>query len=143
MSGGVAEIHKDTDPLVAKTFAGVSGGLTIREIGADFKSCGVYPGLAVRNVTDGSSGHVVSASEDIVVITLAGGILNTLSDGDEYEIYKTTTYNSTISTHYVDRRYGHKVTKSEELVDGIKKDELDIDEYERNVFSPGQPWKKL
>ena len=139
MSGGVASTLRDTDPLLKGTHHGPSGMVLMDN--ADFKSCGATPGLIVHNITDGSSGVVVSSLESSVVTTLSGGTLNDWTAGDEYAIYKTDKYNSVISTHYEDRRYGHKVINPNELVDGIKADELDVDEHERNVFSPNQPYK--
>jgi hypothetical protein len=140
MAGGVASTLRDTDPMFQGTHKGGTG-LTLIDA-ADFWSCGASPGLAVYNVTDGSNGLIVSASESAVVTTLAGGTLNTWSAGDVYRIYKTGAYDSVISTHYEDRRYGHKVVNPSELVDGIKPDEIDVDEHERNVFGPGEPWSK-
>ena len=142
MSGGVVEIRRDVDPLVSGTYRGPNGSLVVRSVGADFRSCGVLLGSAVRNITDGSIGVVTEVNEDSFVCTLSGGIHDSFYTGDVYAVYMTATYDSIKSKHYVDRRYGHKVTDQRQLVDGIKPDEIDVDEYERNVFSPGQPFKK-
>jgi hypothetical protein len=139
MGGGVASTLRDTDPLFTGTHKGATG-LTLYDA-ADFKSCGAAVGLAVQNVTDESFGEITAVAEGSVTTTLTGGTLNTWTSGDTYEIYRTDTYNSVISTHYEDRRYGHKVFNQDALVNGIKADEQDIDEHSRNVFGPGQPSK--
>lgn len=115
--------------------------MSITEVGKDFKSCGVVVGLAFSNTTDVSTGVISAVSENSITVTLSGGTNNSMSDGDEYEIYKTTTYNAKLSTHFEDRRYGHKVIDKDMLEDGIKPDEIDVDEHQRRVFSPDQPWK--
>jgi hypothetical protein len=135
----VAEVHRDTDPLFNGTHSGATG-LTLRDKGAEFKSCGAAAGLAIYNDTDGSNGLVTSVdSEDALTCTLAGGTLNTWTSGDEYSIYKTSAYNTKISTVYTDKRYGRKVTKKGELVDGLFPEDVDLDEHNENVFGPGQP----
>lgn len=140
MAGGIASTLRDTNPLVSGTYSGPNGVLSITD-DKDFKSCGVVVGLAIRNTTDVSSGLITAVSEKSITFTLTGGTANTMTEGDEYEIYKTTTYNSKLSTHYEDRRYGHKFVNPDQLVDGIPADELDVDEYERNVFSSDQPMR--
>jgi hypothetical protein len=137
MAGGIAEVLKDTDPMFQGTHKGASGLTLIDQ--ADFRSCGAMAGHAIYNVTDGSNGLIVSVTEGSVLTTLSGGVGNVWHNSDTYRIYKTATYGSTISTNYVDRRYGHKVVNQSDLVDGIKADELDVDEHERNIFGPGQP----
>jgi hypothetical protein len=140
MSGGVAEVKRDTDYLVAGTYAGASG-LTVRDSSKQFKSCGVVVGLAVRNTTDGSSGLITAVGEDYFTCTLSGGTNDAFTADDLYEIYMTSSYNSIKSRHYVDRRYGHKFVNPNDLIEGIKIDEIDVDEYESKVFGPDQPWK--
>jgi hypothetical protein len=141
MSGGVAEVKYDVDPLVEGVYLGANGSLTVRQTGADFKSCGVFPGLAVLNLTDGSSGLVTYADENSFTATLSGGTNNCFNSGDKYAVYMTPQEGSLISVDYTDRRYGHKVLNPNELVNGIKANELDVDENERNVFGPGEPWR--
>lgn len=131
MSGGVQVVHRDTDYLCTGTQKG--SGVTITDTGKDFKSCGVYAGLAVYNDTASTTGHVVSVTENAVVTDIAFNL------GATYRIFKTDTYNSVISKHFTDRRYGDKVTHQEELVDGIKPRDRDYDETHRHVFGPGQP----
>lgn len=131
MAGGVAVIHRDTDYLSTGTQK--SSGVTIVDNGKDFKSCGVYAGLAVKNDTAATSGHVVSVTENSVTTDIS------FASGATYRIFKTTTYNSVISRHYTDRRFGDKVTQKSELINGIKPEDRDYDENIKNVFGPGQP----
>lgn len=140
MSGGVAEIKYDVDPLYSGIYAGANGSMTVRKDAADFKSCGVFKGLAVLNITDGSAGYVTAVGEEYFTATLTGGTHNSFYVGDSYAVYVTPVYDSLISIDYTDRRYGHKVTNPNELINGIKKDEIDVDENERNVFGPDQPY---
>jgi hypothetical protein len=132
MSGGIARVSYDNDPLIYGTHAGVAG-LSIIQGGKDFKSCGASAGLVVRNTTASTSGHIVSASEGAVLTDIA------FATGDEYEIYMTTTYNSKKSVHYEERRFGHKVENPNELINGIFPEDRDVDEDGSNVFAPGQP----
>jgi hypothetical protein len=134
MSGGLAQVWYDDEALIYGTHAGPTG-LSIIETGMDFKSCGAYPGLAVRNTTDDTSGHVVSATEGVVLTDI------TFHNGDAYEIYKTTTYDSRLAVHYEDRRFGHKVTNPNELINGIFPEDRDVDEDGSKVFGPGEPWR--
>ena len=134
MSGGVQVVHRDTDYLCTGTQKG--SGTTITDHGRDFKSCGVKAGLAVYNDTASTTGHVVSCTEDAVVTDVAFNL------GATYRIFKTTTYNSVISKHFTDRRYGDKVTHQWELQDGLKQRDRDYDETHRHVFGPGQPWRE-
>jgi len=134
MTGGVVVVHRDTDYLSTGTHKG-STSVTITDIGKDFKSCGVYAALAVYNDTDSTNGLVVSVTENTVTTDI------TFHNGDTYIIYKTGTYNSVISKHYTDRRFGDKVTKKTELIDGIKPKDRDWDEHRKNVFGPGQPMR--
>jgi len=133
MSGGIAVTHRDTDYLATGTQKG--SGTTISDFGKDFKSCGVYAGLAVKNDTAVTSGHVVSVTENTVVTDIS------FNTGATYRIFKTTTYDSVISKHYTDRRYGDKVTFKQELIEGIKPKDRDYDEDRKHVFGPGQPWR--
>jgi len=132
MPGAVAETYRDTDYLATGTHKG-STGVTINDAGKDFKSCGVYPGLAVKNITDSTSGHVVSVTEDAVVTDI------TFHNTDTYEIYMTTTYDSKKATVWIDRRAGHKVTHPREVKNGILVDDVDLDENDINVWGPSQP----
>jgi hypothetical protein len=139
------EVHKDTDPLATGTQKCRTWLLsTLSDPGKDFKSCGVVAGLAVRNTTDGSAGVAASVTDDYMTVTLTGGSLNVWTSGDTYEIYKTGTYNSKISSIYVDNRYGRKVSSPSELTEsGYFPEDVDLDENNEKVFGPGQPSKNL
>lgn len=133
------ETHRDTDALATGTHKGAAS-LTISDPGKDFKSCGVAVGLAVRNSTDVSAGLVTAVTENTVTCTLSGGSLNTFTSGDTYAIYKTSAYNTKLSTIYVDKRYGRRaITRAELTKDNLFPDDVDLDENGENVFGPGQP----
>jgi hypothetical protein len=137
------EVHRDTEYLATGTHKGAAS-LTINDPGKDFKSCGVAVGLAVKNTTDGSAGLVTAVTENTVTCTLAGGSLNTFTSGDTYEIYKTGTYNSKISSIYVDKRSGRKASSPSELTEsGLFPEDVDLDENNEKVFGPHQPSRNL
>jgi len=131
--------NKDDAGLFYSTHKGATG-LTIVDPGKDFKSCGVTVGLAVKNVTDDSTGLVTAVSETSVTCTLSGGSLNTFTAGDYYRIYCTDTIDDLISSHYTDKRFGTKVTNRNELDrHGIMAGDEDLDEEHQDIFGPGQP----
>ena len=135
MAGGLAVLERDTDALIKGTQKGPTG-TTIIDRGKDFKSCGAIVGLAVQNVTAGTFGHIVSVtSEDEIICDIS------FANGASCEIYHTATYNSVISKIYTDRRFGHKVTNPNELIDGIFPEDRDVDEDGRKAFGPGEPWE--
>lgn len=133
MPGGAAEIHYDNEPLISGVHEG-SSGTTLCKRGADFRSCGVIPGLAIYNDTSGNHTTVISASETEVVTSIMWHA------GDAFSIYKTSTKDSFISLINVDLRFSQKVTRQSELNElGLKPEDTDVDETERDVFGPGQP----
>lgn len=134
MSGGIAVVQYDTDPLIYGVHKGQTG-LTIIQANKDFLSCGAFAGLAVQNTTTLLFGHVVSASETSVLTDI------TFHNGDGYSIYHTGIYNSVISKYYTDRRFAHKVTEKDELIDGLFPEDRDINEGGEKVFGEGQPWE--
>lgn len=131
-----AYVHKDDDHLAGGTHKGANSATTISDPGKHFSSCGVVAGLAVKNTTASTTGTVVSATEDAVVTNIAW------TTGATYRIYKTTTYNSTISRSWVDRRSGRKAEKQSELVDDLFPEDIDLDENTDNVFGPFQPERR-
>lgn len=140
---GATETHRDIYPLFESTHKGASGGLTLRDPGACFKSCGALVGSAIYNETDASNGLITVVTEDEVTCTLAGGSLNTWSNGDTYQIYATSAYNTKISSIQTDRRAGHKVTNKSDLTDeGYLPEDVDLDQDDKNVFGPGQPIRR-
>jgi hypothetical protein len=130
---GASEMHYDDEPLYTGKHVGATGTSILKQ-GADFKSCGVRAGLAVYNDTAGTHGLVVSVTEDAVVTTI------TFTNGNTFSIYKTSAKDTLISQISTDLRYGGKVERKTELNDlGLKPDDVDVDETERDVFGPGQP----
>ena len=134
MPGAQTSTWRDTEYLVTGTQKGFVGG-TITDRGKDFKSCGVAVGLAVKNVNQSTSGLVTSVTEDTVGTDIS------FATGETYQIFKTTAYNTKIETHYEDKRAGHKVTNTSQTEKGVLVEDIDMDEYESNVFGPGQPEK--
>ncbi len=109
--------------------------MTIVECGKDFRSCGARTGMAVANVTKGTNGHVVAATEDAVVTTIL------FEPGDAYAVYKTAAYGSVISLHHEDRLAGRKVTDHAELEDGRLPEDVDVDAHDAGAWGPGEPWR--
>src|SRR4030042_4140220 len=132
MPNARAEVWKDDDHLATGTHKGGTS-TTITDRGKDFKSCGVYAGLAIKNTTDSTTGSVTSATEDEIVTNI------TFHNGDTYKVYCTSTYDSKIATFYIDRRAGHKVTHPDQLIDGVLAEDVDVDEHDKHVFGPWQP----
>lgn len=132
MSGGVARTLRDSDPLASGSQLG-STGMTITNGKQDFHSCGVRAGLAIRNTTTGTSGHVVSVTEDAVVADIS------FATGDGYEIYCTTEYNSILGRWLEDKRFGRKTENRANLIDGLFQEDVDLDEHQQHIFAPGQP----
>lgn len=139
MPGGVREVHRDDEALATATHDGADGSATLRNVGADFKSCGVSVGLAIYNDTDGSNGLVTAVTEDEVTCTLAGGVNNHWNKDDTYSIYKTGTKNSVISSIKVDKSRGWKAEPEKDLDRGWRPEDVDLDRDTRHVFGPGQP----
>ena len=140
MSGGNAEINRDDSPFAYGTHKSLAASAFLYDPGKDFKSCGVQVGVVIKNTTDESEALTTAVYENRVEATLAGGTNNHWAVGDEYEIYRTATYNSLISTTWVDRRFGQKTMKSD-LENGLRPEDIDLDQDGRNVFGPQQPEK--
>ena len=167
MSGGVLEVHRDSEPFATGTHKGSWASANLRVPGADFKSCGVQTGVLIKNTTKGSTGTITAVSEDEVTAVMsvvagtplidADGEVVYDSDGtirymqpedgdptvywnygDTYEIYLTDTEDSVISSIWTDKRFGRRTDKTK-LYKGLRKEDIDLDEYKKNVFGPGQP----
>lgn len=138
MPGGVAEINRDDTPFATGTHKGSTHATILNDPGADFRSCGVQTAVLIKNTTDGSSGQITARDENTVTATLTGGTNNSWTAGDTYEIYRTATEDSIISTIWTDRSRGWKSDK-DELVKGWRKEDLDIDRENPHVWSPGFP----
>lgn len=134
------EVHTDSSAMIVCTHQYGSGGLVLKNKGAEFLSCGVTAGVAIYNDTDGSHGLVTAVTEKAVTCTLTGGTNNTWSYGDQASIYKTATKDSYLSTTYADVSRGWKVTKQGQLdKDGFLTEDHDLDRDGDEVWGPGQP----
>lgn len=129
------EVHKDNSPFAFGTHKRGNNSASLVDPKADFKSCGVMTGVLIKNTTDGSEGLITSVEEGEIGVTLAGGVNNYWDVDDEYEIYLTATYNSKISSIYVDRSRGWRSDK-ETLDKGWKLEDVDRDKHE---YSDGFP----
>lgn len=129
------EVHKDNSPFAFGTHKRGNNSASLVDPKADFKSCGVMTGVLIKNTTDGSEGLITSVEEGEIEVTLAGGTDNDWDVDDEYEIYLTATYNSKISSIYVDRSRGWRSDK-ETLDKGWKLEDVDRDKHE---YSDGFP----
>lgn len=129
------EVHKDNSPFAFGTHKRGNNSASLVDPKADFKSCGVMTGVLIKNATDGSEGLITSVEEGEIGGTLAGGVNNYWNVDDEYEIYLTATYNSKISSIYVDRSRGWRSDK-ETLDKGWKLEDVDRDKHE---YSDGFP----
>ena len=99
-----------------------------------FKTLGVTRGVYLENETQDSGGAITTLTDDYVK---TGGV--TWDNGDTYNIYKTATKNSTISTMATDRSRGWKADPKE-LVNGWFAEDVDLDDHgTKQVFGPGQP----
>lgn len=133
------ECIKDDSPLFDGTHKGADSSTFLFDPGADFKSCGAMVGSVIYNDTSGAHGLITSVTEDTVEVTLSSGSYNHWNKGDEYSIYATATKDGKISKIYTDKRYGRKVTEKKQLVGGLFPEDIDLDEYNDEVFGPGQP----
>ena len=63
------------------------GATSLVDASQTFTTIGLVPGMAVNNVTDGSSAVIVTvAATTLTLSTLSGGTHNTFTAGDSYEI---------------------------------------------------------
>lgn len=133
------ETHKDSEALATGTHQGLDGASALFSKDADFKSCGIVPGVAIYNTNQGTNGLITAVTETEITDDT-----NSWDYGDTYEIYKTATKNSLISTIGVDKSRGWKVIEKKELNSRgwLPEDQdLDVDEdgFEIDIFGPGQP----
>lgn len=134
------EVHRDDTPFAYGTHKRGDNSSKLVNPGADFLSCGVQTDVLIKNTTDGSEGTISSVSEDEIECTLAGGTDNDWDVGDEYEIYLTDTEDSVISSIYTDRSRGWRSDK-EQLDEGWRPEDVDLDRDNKHIFGPGQPEK--
>ena len=134
MGGGTTEIHNDDSPLETGTHAGVDSSTTLRVRGADFKSCGITQGLYIENETQSTSSTISSVTENAI----ATEDVLTWDNGDTYNIYKTGTKGSFISSIWTDLSRGWK-TDPKEMRLGWRHKDIDLDRNGEKIFGPGQP----
>lgn len=138
MSGGVVEQHIDDEPLATGTHDGADGAAVLSCMGAMFRSLGVTPvlGQYVENETQTTGGAVTASTDDTVTVD---GV--TWDNGDTYNVYKTATKDSAISSTLTDVSRGWKADP-DEMVDGWRPEDKDLDDHGKHrVFGPGQPEK--
>ena len=134
MGGGRTETHRDDEYLMSGAHDGATSA-TLRNKNADFASCGAMAGLYIENTTQSTNSLIASASE--LEITTDDSI--SWDKDDVYEIYKTGTKNSFISSQIVDLSRGWR-TDPKDMDRGWKKEDIDIDrDKPGRVFGPGQP----
>lgn len=132
MSGGVATIHRDSEPLMTGTHAGADGASVLLSHGAMFSTFGAKASIGnyVYNATQLTGGPLTASTDDTVTAT---GV--TWDNGDTYEIYKTATKDSLISRDWTDVSAGFRA-EPKELIDGWFPDDKD---WPDKSFSPGFP----
>jgi len=139
MAGGRKERHIDDEYLMTGTHKAATS-TTLRDAKADFGSCGAMKGLYIANITQ--AGKIETSIS--LIDTVTEEEITTDDDvpwynGDVYEIYKTASKNSPISSIWTDRSRGWK-SDPKDLVDGWKPEDEDIDRNNPGrVFGPNQP----
>jgi hypothetical protein len=63
-----------------------SGNTYVDSLAQDFEAMGVIPGLTILNITDGSSGTILTVSTSTITVILSGGSLNVWTPGDTMRI---------------------------------------------------------
>lgn len=136
----VKQVILDDEPLATGTHSGASSSSILRSRGALFRTLGVDPSLELyaENETQGTSGTVTAATDDTVTVS---GV--TWNNGDTYNIYKTATKGSFISSEWCDVSAGFKINHPSEVNEhGWRNEDWDIDDRGRKkVFGPGFPEK--
>jgi len=107
---------------------------TLRNVGADFKSCGAMAGLYIKNTTKDINSLIATVTEDEITTDddLPWDSL------DVYEIYKTATKDSFISSDVVDVSRGWRSDPAK-MNKGWRFEDEDLDRYNQKIFGPGQP----
>jgi hypothetical protein len=137
MPGGTTETHRDSDYSATGSHK-FGTSTTLTHPGADFKSCGVRVGVFIENVTQSTSSHIATVTED--QITTDDSL--SWAYGDVYRIYKTATKDSFISSQWCDLSRGWK-TPQRDLVEGWRAEDMDLDrDNPGRVFGPNQPERK-
>lgn len=133
MSGGTAEIYRDSEPLVECIHRGSSGASVFLNRAYKFDTF-VRPGVYAENETQSTGGLVTAAMDHEV--TVAGV---TWDNGDTLKVYMTAVKGQVISTIWTDLSRGWK-THPDDLEDGWRHKDVDLDrDAPGEVFGPGQP----
>jgi IS30 family transposase len=133
------ERHIDSEYLATGTHGGTDSATTLRDRTTDFFISGAIADLYIENTTSGESSLIATVKEH--EITTDDSI--TWNNGDTYEIYKTGTKNSAISSTWCDVSRGWKINKHDEVNrHGWRWADVDVDDKGRkDVFGPGFPEK--
>ena len=169
MSGGSLELHRDDTPFAYGTHKGPAGEvlkvkgadfkscgvqvgvllknvtkessgttLTVTEEEITAVMTGGTGGEGVQEPLTGIDGEYLYGIDGELLYGI-GEVPSSYWDyGDEYEIYLTDTEDTLISSIWTDRRYGRK-SERRSLHNGLRPEDIDLDEYESHVFGPGQP----
>lgn len=130
----------DDSPLATGTHDGSDAAASLQDRDGYFRKMGIQVGLDCHNTTQGTNGAITAVTHETITAT---GV--TWDNGDEYEIYCTTSKDSILSTFGIDRRFGRKVQPHEIDDDGFRPDDRDLDEDWVGIerpFGPGQPRKR-
>lgn len=140
MPTATREIFKDDSPLFQGTHKGGDSSSFLSDPGAMFRALGANPDLDlyVENTTQGTSGVLFGANNDLVSVT---GDTISWNNGDIYKIYATSTKNSFIAGQWCDNSRGWKINPGDDInSDGWRREDEDLDGRNRaKVFGPGQP----
>jgi len=137
MSGGTSEVHRDDEPLITGTHDGASGSTTLRDMSRRLRSLGARAGLYIENETQATASLIATVTDNTMEITTDDAI--SWDNGDTYNIYKTASKGSLLSSNWVDVSAGWKTPKGE-LSRGWRTEDVDIDrDRPGKVFGPGQP----
>lgn len=119
------ENHIDNSPQAVGTCGPTASSGILLDRDANFDAY-LITGLVCYNTTKDTHGLITAITQTTITAT---DVLWT--SGDAYEIYKTATKNSSISSTTIDDMYGRKV---------LREYELNLDEdIPGNQFAPGQP----
>jgi len=133
------ETHRDDDYLVTGTHDGADAATTIRNESIDFMVCGIVADQYIENTDTAETSLVATVTEH--EITTDDNLA--FDNGETFEIYKTGTKDSFISSVWTDVSRGWKINKPDDVgSDGWRHEDRDWDDHGRKkVFGPGQPEK--
>lgn len=126
------ETHTASDPIATGAHAGSDSANSLYVKRGFFKTCGIQVGSPIYNTTQVTDGLITAITETTITDDT-----NSWDNGDLYEVY-VQTKDSYISHIVIDKRYGRK-TNPAEMENDLHKNDIDLDEYEDNVFGSGQP----